>query len=451
MSVFVVLSLMVFSGEPGGRWPAFLGAGATRVEFNTVPVHWSPTENLAWKRPLAGYGQSSPVIWDGRVYVTTVEGVNKETLHVICLRLDDGEVLWDRSVDSTFPQESSVYISRAAPTPVVDEHGVYAYFESGDVLALSHEGQPRWSRSLSNDYGRPQNEFGLSGSPVQTADRILILVDDPGPSYVVALSKATGAVLWKTDRKSRKSWVSPALIPFDETVQLVVSSAGSVDGYDPATGKHLWEFGDVGGNTGTTPLAAGNGMFLVSASPGRDGGDAEAARKSNGLMVVERSGDRWQPRFVWSNPAPTPSWGSPIVNEGRAYWVNRVGAVYCLDAASGQVDYMERVKQGCWATPIGAGAHIYFFGKDGLTTVLNSGAKFQVLAENSLWSADSPPPNHVPTPENESEERRRSAAMFSRPTVYAAAIVNGSILLRTGSQVFCVRNLASRGSDGVRP
>ena len=439
MNVTSLLCLLLLAGDPTASWPGFLGAGATPVDPQTIPLKWSPTENMAWTRPLPGYGQSSPIISGDHIYVTSVDGPQKETLHLICVSLTSGDVLWDRTAPSSFPEKSSVYISRAAPTPVLDADGVYAYFESGDVLSFTHAGEPRWSRSLSKDYGNPQNEFGLSASPVQLPDRILILVDDLGPSYVVALEKATGKVLWKTDRTSRKSWTSPALIPFGETTQLIASSAGSVAGYDTASGKLLWEYTDVGGNTGTTPTPAGDASFLVAASPGREGDNTESAKKSNGRMRVERVGDAWKPRFEWINAAPTPSWGSPILHQNHAYWVNRVGAVYCLAAATGELAYTQRVKQACWATPIGTGDRIYVFGKDGLTTVLASGPEFKILAENTLWSAEQPPVNHVPDAAEETEERRRSSAMFSRPTVYGAAMVNGALVLRTGSQLFCIQ------------
>ena len=78
MNIPILLGLLLFSGDPVGRWPGFLGAGSTPVDANTIPVTWSPTENMAWSRPLVGYGQSSPIIWGDRVYVTTVEGEKKE-------------------------------------------------------------------------------------------------------------------------------------------------------------------------------------------------------------------------------------------------------------------------------------------------------------------------------------------------------------------------------------
>lgn len=436
----LVLSTLASSAPAQQTWPGFLGAGHSPIAAATIPRSWSPTENIAWKTVTPGYGQSSPVVWEDHVYITSVDGQNKETLHVICCSLDTGEILWDKTHPSTYPEKNSVYISRAAPTPVVDEQGVYAYFESGDILALSHSGDLRWTVSLKERHGPPRNEFGLAASPVQLPDRLVVLVDDEGPSYLTALDKGNGNALWKTDRASRASWSSPMLVPFGDSSQIVCSSGGGVDGYDPRTGELLWNFAQVGGNTNTSPTVVSDGAILISASSGREGENADLVRKSNGLLRITREGDTWNPRFDWTNPVPTPSWGSPIVHKGFAYWVNRVGVVYCLDVKSGKVVYNERIKQSCWATPVGIGDAVYIFGKEGLTTILAAGDTFQVVAENELWSADAPPVNDIPTAQEESDERRQAQAMFSRPVLYGVAVVDGHILLRTGSQLFCVRD-----------
>lgn len=439
MNVGYFLVLMLLAGDPEAKWPGFLGTGASPLDFNTIPLTWSPQENTAWKQELPGYGQSSPVVFGERVYVTSVEGKEKETLHIVCVDLKDGTEVWKRSFPSTFPQKNSMYISKAAPTPVVDQQGVYCYFESGDVIALSHEGEKSWAVSLTEKFGPPQNEFGLSSSPLQTDGHVIILVDDPGPSYLTSIDKSTGEVVWKTDRPSRKSWTSPALLPIGGTEQVVVSSAGSVEGYEPKTGTQLWQLTGLGGNTGTTPTPADEGRFLVAGSPGREGERAEGSRKSNGLISVKREGNTWTPEFVWTNPALIPSWGSPMAYHGHAYWVNRVGVVTCVNLATGKSDFAERIKQGCWATPVGMGDRVYIFGKDGLTTVLAAGGEFKILAENTLWDETTNLVNNTPKPEGESEDRQRANAMFSKPTLYGVAVVNGSIVLRTGSQLFCIR------------
>lgn len=447
----VLATFFACQGSDAGRetaataeWPGFLGAGSSTIEPASLPLAWSPTSGIAWTQETPGYGQSSPVIFGDRIFLTSVTGEQKQGLHILSYGLSDGALQWDVTTESTHPEKNSVYISRAAPTPVVDANGLIAYFESGDVVAVSHSGERRWHTSLTQEFGPPTNEFGLSASPVQTDSHVIILIDDPDAAYLVALDKNDGSVAWKTDRTPRTSWSSPVLLELDGSRQVVCSSAGSVDGYDAATGQQLWTWTEVGGNSATTPRPVADNGFLIAASPGRRGENADLAKESNGLMVVERQGDGWQPRIAWTNASLSPSWASPVEHAGYAYWINRVGAVFCVDAASGELVYRERLSQSAWATPVGVGDRLYVFGKEGLTTVLAAGPEFRVLAENALWTDDAPPRNNVPEPDDSSEERRRANAMFSRPTLYGVAVVNGHIVARSGSQLWCITPSGSR-------
>lgn len=373
-------------------WPSFLGAGASPVDPQTIPVTWSPTENIAWKTKLPGRGQSSPVIWGDRVFVTSIQGSMKDACHVTALSLGDGQIVWSQEIEATQKVRSNYFQSRSAPTPVVDREGVYAFFETGDVAAYSHEGKLVWQRTLTADYGEFESTLGLASSPLLAGDSLVILVDHEGPSYLVALDKRTGQTRWQTERTSRVSFSSPALVPVGDTQQIVVSSAGSIDGYDPATGKLLWSHDKIGGNRHATPLPIGPGRFLVAASPGMHGEREAEARKSNFAMQIEPTATGFAPKIVWSTEKAMPAFGSPVVHRGHAYWVNKVGVVFCFDAATGEPRYTHRIKQMCWATPIGIGDRLYIFGKDGVTSVLAAGPEFMLLAENSLWpgAADAP-------------------------------------------------------------
>jgi outer membrane protein assembly factor BamB len=336
--------------------------------------------------------------------------------------------------------KTSVYVSKAAPTPVTDGEAVYAFFESGDVVALSLDGKLLWHRSLSKDYGKFQNEFGLAASPVLSGEAMIILADHEGPSYLVALSKSDGSTLWKTDRTSRVSWSSPAIVPVAGRPQVVCSSAGSVDGYDPATGQLLWSYGEVAGNTSSTPLPFAEGRFLVGASPGREGGArAEGAKKSNLAMSIAAAGDKLAPEVLWRTESAVPTFASPMVYRDHAYWINRSGVVYCLDAKTGESRYTERIKQSSWATPVGVGDRLYCFGKDGTTTVLRAGPKVEVLAENQLWDPASIKPDPARASQESTPERQQSAAMFSGPVQYGVALAPGSLLIRTGDTLYCLR------------
>ncbi len=397
-----------------------------------------PRKKHRLENPLVGHGQSSPIIWNGHIYVTAIDGPKKEQCLVFCYDLASGNLVWKYSLTSSDPVENSLYVSRAAPTPTADEHGLYVFFESGDVVALSHDGKELWKRSLSQEYGKFQNKFGIGSSPTQTTSGLFILVDDEGPSFLIALDKKSGKNLWKQERTARKSWSSPAIVQLEGKPCVVVSSDGSVDGYAADSGELLWSFTDVGGNTGTTPIDLGAGKFLVAASAGRDGG-SPLAKKSNLLMQVKKQDSKWAPSPLWISSEASPSWASPIAHAGCAYWINSQGVVFCHDIESGKLHYSKRTKQSCWATPIAVEDRIYFFGKDGTTTILKAGPEFEVIAENQLWDPDAVQPDPNAGANEPTEERRRAAAMFAKPTVYGVAISRGSIVVRTGTQMFCIK------------
>jgi len=503
MSIAAVVLLIL--GTDPNAWPAFLGQGASPIQADSIPLKWSPTEQIAWSAKLPGKGQSSPVIFGDLVFVTSIEGSMKEHCHVTALNLADGSVVWSRDIKAAQTVRSNYFQSRSAPTPAVDDHAVYAFFETGNLVAISHQGQILWERVLTEDFGPFESTIGLACSPLLMDDSVVLMIDHEGPSYLVAIEKVSGKVRWKTERESRVSFASPALVPVGESMQIVCSSAGSVDGYDPRTGTCLWSYSDsIGGNRSATPLPVGGGRFVIAASPGMHNENETEARRSNGVMEIRQTGQSFTAEVMWRTEEAMPAFNSPLVHEGLAYWVNRAGVVFCFDAVTGRKHYAKRIAQGCWATPIGIGNRVYVFGKDGLTTVLKSGPEFEVLSENSLWDAEpgdregsprnsaaghqpasgrpatgkpaapqggdradkdssegsttpsagsrpaAPPiggetqrsadgaPNR--SPEEEPNARARGENRFADPVQYGVAVVTGSLIVRTGEVVYCLRN-----------
>jgi outer membrane protein assembly factor BamB len=427
-------------GNDNNHWPAFLGSGASKqLDASKFPLEWNATDKIAWKTTLVGHGQSSPVIWGDTVFVTTVDGPNKENFHVVAIDIQTGDKKWSHVIKNSYPVKNSYYVSRSAPTPVVDVNQIVVFFESGDTVALAHDGQELWSRNLGLDYGPFVAEFGLGASPCQNATHVYVLLEHDGPSSLVALNKKTGKTDWKSDRTSRRSWSSPALLNVEGSEQIVVSSAGSVDGYSAVDGTLLWTLSGVGGNTGVTPIDNGDGSFLIGASGGRGGENAELAKKSNGLVRVTKEGDNWVAKLIWTNDRLSTSWASPISHNGYGYWLNTTGALFCVDMKNGETVFSQRIKQSCWATPIAIGDRIAFFGKEGLVSVIAAGPEFKVLAENELFDPDQLPPETTQLGEETTEERRRASAMFAKPTVYGVAVSGNQFIARIGNQVFCVR------------
>ena len=317
---FLFLTLLGAS-EGADTWPSFRGRGDCVTSAANLPVKWSAKENISWKADLPGYGQSSPVVWKDRVFVTAVSGDNREKGYVRALDTKTGKTHWTHTFEPTQKAKWTYTVSKAAPTPVVDASGVYAFFEGGEVLAFTQDGKLLWSRSLVKDYGEFQGNHGLGSSPAATVDAIVILVDHSGPSYLITLDKKTGKNRWKTERASRGSWASPVVARRNGKDEIVVSCNGTVAGYDAADGKMLWELNGLAGNTIPSESVAGD-WIVVGAGMSRKGGDAGKAAKSNCcLKLVEKAG---KPSYelVWAADKASANYASPLAHRGHAYFVN---------------------------------------------------------------------------------------------------------------------------------
>lgn len=431
---FVLVALLTLAAD----WPDFLPQTRLLPLAGDPPLTWSPEQNILWQSELPGDGQSSPVVWEGKVVVSSVAGEMKDHNLVIGLDLASGTELWRYTADSSLKIKSSLYISRAAPTPAADAAGVVVLFESGDVIALDWEGKLRWQRALTADYGEIKAEFGLGASLAQHQDTVFALIENEGPSYLVALDKATGQTRWKVDRPSVVSWSSPAVMTLAGTPQVVISSVGTVDSYDVASGDKLWTVDGVGGNTVATPSQVDGNRLIIGASAGRGEPEAGPVDQSNLLIRVSGEGQTLQAEVPWRAEKAQASFSSPLAYQGVGYWVNRAGVVFAIDLADGKELFAQRLDQAPWATAIGVGERVYFFGKDGTTTVLRAGKSFDKLASNVLWD---PAAVAGPPAANEGEqtrEQRAAAAGFAGPIQYGAALADDSFVIRTGNRLYRV-------------
>ena len=122
------------------HWPAFRGNGTSHTSVTNLPTEWSDDKNIAWTADLPGYGQSSPIIWGDRIFTTTMQGDMKDVPTILCIGLADGKQLWKQDFKSTQTVKASDYVTRSSPTPVVDADRCYAFFESGELVAIVNSG-----------------------------------------------------------------------------------------------------------------------------------------------------------------------------------------------------------------------------------------------------------------------------------------------------------------------
>jgi outer membrane protein assembly factor BamB len=246
-TVFGLLSGVVISSlsAMAAQWPGFRGDGTSVTTARGLPLRWSAESNLAWRVRVAGPGQSSPIIWGDRVYVTSVVGPRKEQLVVQALALADGQEIWRSTTGSSIPEELSDMRARAAPTPVAAEDGVFAFFESGDCLSLTHEGKLRWHRSLAESVGNVNSNHGLGGSPILYERALYLPFDQSGPACLLALDRTDGSTLWKRARPDKTSWSTPVIARRGDESLVILSGGGTVAGYDTEIGTPRFEISGI--------------------------------------------------------------------------------------------------------------------------------------------------------------------------------------------------------------
>ena len=382
--------------KQGALWPGFRGNGNSRSLANDLPLEWSDEKNVVWRAKPEGYGQSTPVVWEDKVFSTSTVGDWSEKLLVHCHGLLDGKLLWQHSVSSPVKIRRSKMVSQAAPSPVVDGNALYLFYESGVLLALSHEGKQLWTRSLTKDYGPMLGNHGIGSSLFQSRKKLGLLVDHSGPSYLLRIDKATGKTDWKVDRPKRVSWSTPTLATDGSAETLYLSSNGIAEAYDFASGKQLWQLDELEGNTVASPTITEQFVIIGSSAP------------DNTMALLRENKLKGPDRIAWRAEDGSSSFGSPLATDEHLYLVNRAGVATCHEIKTGKKLWNLRLPGSCWASPLSAGDRIYFFTKEGTTIVLSADGTSKILAENKL-------------------------AIEGR--IYGVAAVNNAFVIRTGLEL----------------
>ncbi|NNE90106.1 MAG: PQQ-binding-like beta-propeller repeat protein, partial [Verrucomicrobiales bacterium] len=230
----VVLTGSIFAEE---NWPQFRGpTGRGHSESADVPEKWGP-ENVKWRKELKGTGQSSPVNWGDKLFLTSSSDDGTER-YVFCLDRKTGDLIWDKTIPCAKPESAHKMNSRATPSCATDGERVVAFFGPAGIHCYDLAGNEVWSKNLGDFPGG----WGIAASPIIVGDVVIQNCDATGPSRLVALDKGTGDIVWETKRedKPRGGWSTPVLIEFKGKKELVLNGEFGVRGYDPATGEELW-------------------------------------------------------------------------------------------------------------------------------------------------------------------------------------------------------------------
>ncbi len=368
-------------------WPGFRGPTGQGLSTETgLPVQWSPTENVVWKTAIPGQAWSSPIVWGDRIFLTTATD-NGASCHVLCVERPTGKILWDKEVFTQTTGQREGRNSFATPTPVTDGKLVYTVFYDGSIAALDLTGAVAWTNREFPHY----SQHGLATSPILWEDLLIMGRDGSSTgenkklgwqepwdrSFVLALDKRTGKLRWKGSRGlSRIGHVAPLIWVDGAGRTQVVSGAGDVvQGFDARTGERLWS--SVNKGEGVVPsLALDDG--LVFTASGWSGRESTKAFKLGG------QGDLQETNLAWEQRKGMPRVPSFLYVKPHLYSIADTGVAMCLQGATGEIVWQERIGGNFSASPVYAEGRIYFLSDAGETTVIEAGPQFKVVAKNAL-------------------------------------------------------------------
>ena len=434
--VTLLLGFALFATQ--NDWPQWRGLNNDGMARGDAPHEWSDTKNIAWRLAIPGRGNSSPVIWGDKIFLTTAVptdaataspaptptaapqerrrgrgpggGANAGREHkfmVMCLDRRNGKVLWERVAKVATPHEGyhHQYGSFASNTPVTDGKHVYAFFGSRGIYCYDLNGKLIWEKAFQPM--RMKLGFGEGVATVLDGNSLFLKFDQEQGSHLLALDKQTGKEIWRVARDETSSWSPPLIVTHNGRKQMVVSASSKVRSYDPATGKLIWECAGLGSNVIPAPVVHAGVVYVMSGH-----------REPNLLAIqLGREGDlTGTDAVLWTNNRGNAYTGSPVLHDGKLYFVTDSGMLSCLDARTGKPHYQQQRLPRSYnfkSSPVGASGKLYLATEEGDVVVVKMGEKYEVLAVNTLTDQ-----------------------MF----IATPAIAGGSIYLRSQEALYCVRN-----------
>jgi outer membrane protein assembly factor BamB len=399
----IALLLLAFSHVSAEEWPEWRGPNGQGISSaKGLPETWSETSAVVWKAELPGRGHSTPVLTGNQLWLTTalekaatpdqvkarlttntgdqpLTVLDSVSLRVLCVDSISGKVLHDMEVlNVKDPQWAHQLNSYASPSPILENGRLYAHFGSlGTVCLDTATLKILWK----NEELHVMHENGPGSTPVLSGNLLIVHFDGSDQQFIAAFDKTTGKVAWKTARsgkmdprpQQRKAYGTPLILTMNGQSTVVSPAADWVYGYEPATGKELWKlpYGELGFSMSVRPVADAESIYL-STSYGKS---QVIALKYAGLKT---------PEIAWRNNKNAPKMCSPVLANDLLFYVDDGGIVSCIDPATGDAYYRERLGGKFSASPILADNKLYFASREGVVTVIPAGREFKILAQNTL-------------------------------------------------------------------
>lgn len=360
------------------NWPRFRGPDGTgSADIPELPETWdgSTGTSVVWKTATPLPGESSPVAWDGRLFLTGATGDGR-AIYGIDGR--SGSILWTAPVatpqgNRAEPPEVLEETGFAAPTPVTDGRRVVAMFANGEIGAATIDGKPLWARHL----GAAKNPYGHATSLAMWRDLVVVVYDrgraKDGLSRIFALDAATGATRWSADRPVAASWVTPLVIEHDGRAQILTAADPWIIAYDPADSSELWKVKAMSGDVAPSP-AYHDGVAYFSS----DGSCLIAVK-------VDGRGDVTNSHVLWKRGEDDYPDICSLLCDGPRVYTLVFGRLLAYDAMTGEPLWEHDLEADFQASPCLINGRLWLLTTEGEMIIGEAGADgFKELARHPL-------------------------------------------------------------------
>jgi outer membrane protein assembly factor BamB len=384
--ICLLLLLLTTPALRAENWPAWRGpTGQGFSEDKHLPLTWSDKENVQWKVPLENPGNSTPVVWGDKLFLTQAnKGGSQRSL--LCFARADGKLLWQKDVAYSEKERNWNDTWYCNASPVLDGERAIVSFGSAGMYCYDYEGNELWKRT---DLGTWEHAFGNGASPVLYGDLAILWCgpnESKGRNFLLAVNKKTGETVWEQDQ-SFGSWSTPLVTNVNGQDQLLLGyskdvkgqpddKTGFLYGFDPKTGKELWKCQGINSYCYASPLY-GDGIAVGMAG---FGGSALAV-KLGGMGDI--TADR-----LWLHPKNAQRVGSGMIVNGHAYVVDETGIPHCYDLRTGEEQWTIDKRPGSgastWGSMVHANGRLYVLMRNGETLVFAAKPTYELLAVNKL-------------------------------------------------------------------
>jgi outer membrane protein assembly factor BamB len=385
------------------NWPQWRGMRADGVSTEKqIAQRWSPKRSIRWKSPLPGQGGATPAVWFEKIFLTSSEG---DDLVAMCLNSASGQVNWKTKVTSGNIDARAGEGNSASPSPVTDGVHVWVFFSNGVLACLDcFDGSEKWRLDVGERFGKLDIQFGMTSTPVLGKDGLYLQLihgpmkkgDSNRTGKVIKLDKDSGKTIWAVDRRTeadfecKHSYASPCMYDDGKQKFFVVHGADCTTGHALEDGREIWRLDQLNGPTKINEKN-NDPTFRFVASPLAVPGTILVPTAKEGPLVAIDAKNILKGKLAdkpgairWVCPK-TPDVSIPLIVEDCVYLLHKDGKLQCLDLATGREHYNERTHTSQHrASPVYADGHLYICARDGVTSIVRAGHRFELIAQNDL-------------------------------------------------------------------